>query len=98
MDSSFFDRPILNSPYEYPSRHWQLDAQGQPTGYVIDRRRSAEYITPVPKPKKQKTKAQAAFVFDEGAGLSTEKQKYDPVPIINELRRRVDAWRALPNP
>ena len=99
MDSSFFDRPILNSPYAYPNRHWELDPQGQPTGYVIERRRSAEYITPVPKPKKQKAtpKDQRAFVFDEGAGLSTEKQKYDPVPIINELRRRVDVWRALPN-
>ena len=25
---SFFDAPILNSPYEYPSRHWELDSEG----------------------------------------------------------------------
>jgi superfamily II DNA or RNA helicase len=24
-----FDRPILNSPYEYPRRHWELDDAGQ---------------------------------------------------------------------
>lgn len=23
----FFDKPILNSPYGYPDRHWELDEQ-----------------------------------------------------------------------
>jgi hypothetical protein len=27
----FFDHPILNSPYEYPRRHWELDETGQST-------------------------------------------------------------------
>ena len=31
MSNPFFDRPILNSPYEYPRRHWELDDDGQPT-------------------------------------------------------------------
>ncbi len=39
MDNQFFDRPILNSPYEYPERHWELDVQGQPTQRIIERRR-----------------------------------------------------------
>lgn len=38
------------------------------------------------------------MVFDEGKGLSTAKQQYDPTPVINELRQHVDQWRALPNP
>jgi hypothetical protein len=29
-------------------------------------------------------------VFDEGAGVSTATQQYDPIPIINELRHRVN--------
>lgn len=29
MSNPFFDRPILNSPYERPSRHWELDTDGQ---------------------------------------------------------------------
>jgi hypothetical protein len=57
MDNRFFDRPILNSPYGYPGRHWQLDAQGQPTGDIIEKRRTAQFITPVPKPKKHKRRA-----------------------------------------
>ncbi|MFN0071916.1 MAG: hypothetical protein ACKVVP_10570 [Chloroflexota bacterium] len=27
----FFDHPILNSPYDYPNRHWELDETGQST-------------------------------------------------------------------
>lgn len=28
MDDSFFEQPILNSPYAYPSRPWELDPAG----------------------------------------------------------------------
>jgi type III restriction enzyme len=38
------------------------------------------------------------MAFDEGVGLSDEKQQYDPTSIINTLRNHVDEWRALPNP
>jgi hypothetical protein len=30
MANEFFGHPTLNSPYEYPSRHWELDEVGQP--------------------------------------------------------------------
>lgn len=99
MDNLFFEKPILNSPYEYPKRHWELDSQGQPTQKIIESRRQAAYITPIPKPKKQKgSSQQQELIIDEGKGLSTEKQQYDPTPIINELRHYVDQWRRLPNP
>lgn len=99
MENKFFTAPILNSPYEYPSRHWELDEQGQPTQKIIDSRRRAEFITPIPKPKKQRgAPDQQQFIFDEGKGLSTEKQRYDPTSVINALRQQVDQWRSLPNP
>ena len=98
MSNPFFDHPILNSPYECPRRHWELDPSGQPTQRVLEKRRRAEFITPIPKPKKHKTPAQQEeIVFDEGKGLSTKKQQYDPTSIINEVRQNVDLWRALPN-
>ncbi len=99
MSNPFFDHPILNSPYEYPKRHWELDESGQPTQRTIETRRRVAFITPIPKPKKHKKDAkQDAFVFDEGKGLSTKAQQYDPTSIINEVRQEVDAWRALPIP
>jgi type III restriction enzyme len=97
MDNRFFERPILNSPYERPAEHWELDEHGQPTQRIIELRRSAEFITPIPKPRKRKAN-QAELVFDEGKGLSTEAQQYDPTPVINELRIEVDQWRKLKNP
>jgi len=99
MSNPFFDHPILNSPYEYPRRHWELDSSGQPTQRIVDSRRRAEFITPISKPKKRKkSKQQDEMVFDEGKGLSTKEQQYDPTSVINEVRQNVDQWRALPSP
>jgi len=96
---SFFERPILNSPYVYPDRHWELDDDGQPTNQILPKRRDSKLLTPVPKPQKRRRNAnQPGFVFDSGHGLSTEEQEYNPTPIINEIRRYVEDWRNLPNP
>ena len=67
MTDQFFERPILNSPYEIPARHWELDTTGQPTQQIAPSRRRAEFITPIPKPKKQKgSTKQESLLFDEG--------------------------------
>ncbi len=92
MSDEFFKKPILNSPYEYPSSHWEL-VNGLPTQNIIHARRRAEFITPIPKPKKQRSTT--ADIFDESLGLGDGSQKYDPISIINELRIQVDAWREL---
>jgi len=100
MGNQFFEHPILNSPYECPAKHWELDEHGQPTQKTIDSRRRAKFITPIPKPRKRKPSAakQQEMVFNEGKGLSTQDQQYDPTPIINAVRQEVDRWRAWPNP
>lgn len=98
MVNPFFEKPILNSPYEYPSIHWELDESGQPTQKTIPKRRPAEFITPIPKPRKRKDKAQEQLIFDEGKGLSTTQQQYDPTSRINQIRDEVAKWRSLPNP
>lgn len=99
MSNPFFDHPILNSPYDCPKQHWELDAEGQPTQQVLPTRRRAEFITPIPKPKKRKKAVQQGeMVFDEGQELSTTAQQYDITSIINQVRQAVDTWRNLPNP
>jgi type III restriction enzyme len=97
MSDLFFAHPILNSPYEVPSRHWELDASGQPTQQIVESRRRADFITPIPKPRKARD-AQATLLFDEGKGLSTESQAYDHTAVINAVRAEVDKWRKLPPP
>jgi type III restriction enzyme len=90
MDDRFFQKPILNSPYRYPCRHWELDAQGQPTQQIIETRRGAEFITPIPKPRKRTASAaQTSIVFDEGKGLSNGAD-----PWTNRFSPQ--AWTAVP--
>lgn len=97
--TNFFERPILNSPYDYPAHHWELDDQGQPTQQILTRRRSAEFISPIPKPRKRKGSAdQMNLVFNEGKGLSTAEQQYDHAAIINAVRSQVDRWREQSDP
>ena len=98
MQNRFFDQPILNSPYKYPTQYWELDDDGQPTYRILDGRRNAEFITPIPKPKRSKVTArQARLEFDNGSGLSDEDQLYDVSASVNEIRGRVDNWRRLPS-
>lgn len=98
MTNKFFEHPVLNSPYEMPTKNWELDSQGQPTQRIIEDRRKAEFITPIPKPRKRKSSpAQQEIVFDEGEGLSTSDQQYH-MGIINAVREQVNNWRNISNP
>ena len=99
MSEQFFEKPILNSPYAYPGRHWELDTEGQPTNRILDNRRRSDLITPVPKTKKQRQNTkQASLLLGANDDLSTTDQEYNPTPIINEVRGYVETWRSLPNP
>jgi type III restriction enzyme len=97
MSDGFFKQPILNSPYECPARHWELDANGQPTEKVIESRRPADFITPIPKPRRQRGQGrQGNLALDDDQGLSTDSQQYAQAAIIRQVRAEVDRWRGLP--
>jgi type III restriction enzyme len=100
MNNAFFEQPILNSPYGYPQRHWELDDTGQPTQKITEERRRVSFVTPIPKPRKRRlADKQAGIVFDESHGLNTEAQQYSQsADNINNVRQHVDAWRKEPNP
>lgn len=95
MSNHFYNHPILNSPYEYPTRHWELDESGQPTQRVMDARRLAEFITPIPKPKKRKGH-DVQSELGIGHHTSDADGRYH-ASIINGVRAEVDKWRGLPN-
>ncbi|MFT5194979.1 MAG: type III restriction enzyme, partial [Candidatus Promineifilaceae bacterium] len=104
MSADFFEKPILNSPYNYPGQHWELDTDGQPTNRLISTRRPADFITPVPKPKKRKKGPDAAeqmglLTFTSGFSTedeSGERQEYNATDFIMGVRTQVDRWRKLP--
>src|SRR5688572_21485083 len=99
MSDPFFERPILNSPYHGPARHWELDVHGQPTQKIVESRRPAEFISPIPKPKKRKGAAeQRSLGLEDNESLSTAGQRYAHAAVINSLRHQVGQWRVLANP
>jgi type III restriction enzyme len=98
MTNNFFEHPIINSPYDYPGSHWMLE-DGQPTQVIVESRRRAEFVSPIPKSKKQSGAVkQKTMIFDEGHGLSSEKQQYDHTEMINRVRKHVDDWRQIKDP
>ena len=95
MSVAFYEQPVLNSPYEYPARHWKLQ-DGVPTDDIVESRRVAEYVTPVvPRPRRRRGKVAPSPMVLGVEGISTAQQEYDPTGNINEIRRHVDAWRKL---
>lgn len=92
MSEVFFQSPILNSPYEEPSRHWELDDNGQPTTTVVRHRRKSALVSPIPKARKVRGKAvvQPDLLADEMG------QEYNPTEVINGIRSAVESWRQLP--
>ncbi|MCL2656314.1 MAG: DEAD/DEAH box helicase family protein [Betaproteobacteria bacterium] len=95
MSDQFFKQPILNSPYDYPSWHWELDESGQPTRNIIASRRQAKFISPIPRPRKRAGGEQRELGLDDAA-ISTAEQTYRHTEVINAIRREVDVWRQLP--
>jgi type III restriction enzyme len=99
VGNPFFEAPILNSPYECPSQHWELDDQGQPTQRIIETRRDTRYVSPIPQARRQTGPLpQSRLTFGEGDGFTSGGQAFDPTPVIREVRSLVAAWRTLPNP
>jgi type III restriction enzyme len=95
VNESFYEPPILNSPYKYPARHWELNDGGQPTNRIVESRRRSELIAPVPKAQKQRRLAgQTELELGDGHGLSTAEQQYNPTPII---AGRADEQRLVVN-
>lgn len=94
---SFFEQPILNTPYLVPQKHWELDADGRPTDTVILKRRRSDLISAMPKPKSVKGGQQSELELSE-VGLEGQDMAYNVTEFVNEMRSQVDAWRQLPNP
>jgi hypothetical protein len=71
-----------------------LDSQGQPTQLVIESRRAAKFISPIPKPRKQKGKLkQTELDLRTDGQLSSADQNYETCGVITELRWEIQRPR-----
>jgi len=91
---TFFENPILNSPYEYPKKHWETDGGNQPTGRIVSSRRPSSLRSPIPAPKSKREDGDqpALDLFSK----EIDGVDYQENSFINMVRAYVDEWRALP--
>lgn len=84
--ANVIENPILNSPYEAPTRYWKFDDDGI-TDQVQEGRRPSAYFMPIPAAKRrQAVQAQLEFV-------EWTKDRIEETRFVNEVRRAVDRWR-----
>ena len=84
MPQAVIDNPILNSPFDEPSRHFRFDEQGI-TNDIVETRRTSSYFTPIAQPKKK----------DKQLQFETEwtQDRLEENRVVNLIRQRVNAWR-----
>lgn len=83
---AFTDSPIINSPFEKPLWHYELDGDGQPTGKKLAGRRESRYVVPVPAARRRGPQ-QGALALEDKVTTNV---------LVNEIRTHVDQWRELP--
>lgn len=85
MNQVVIENPILNSPFEEPTRHFRFDEEGI-TNDIDEERRISSYFVPIAKPRK-KSKKQLQF------DTEWTKDRIEENKAINRIRQRVGTWR-----
>lgn len=85
MKQVVIENPVINSPYDEPSRHFRFTDDGI-TNEIVEGRRISSYFVPIAKTKKKGR--QAVLPGTEWTQDRVEENKH-----VNEIRRRVSLWR-----
>ena len=84
--------PILNGPYDPPSRYFEIGPTG-PTGKILAGRRPSESYLPIARTKKHgKIPSPDPSAQDE-LEFELTGERPDKNTLINDLRREVEIWR-----
>ena len=86
MSQVVIENPIINSPFDEPTRHFRFTDEGIMDDEVAGRRASS-YFVPMARPRKKKSSEQTVF--------DTEWTQ-DPIEgnnLVNDIRRRMAQWR-----
>ena len=86
MSNDTISNPVINSPFEEPTRHFKFTDEGI-TSIIVPRRRKSAYFVPIPGPRKKKSK-QLSIEFEEWTADRLEENQ-----LINQIRERVAIWR-----
>jgi len=85
MSQVVIENPIINSPFDEPSRHFRFSDEGI-TDEIVDGRRSSSYFVPIARPKKRGSRQ---IQFD----TEWTQDRIEENKVVNDIRRRVAMWR-----
>ncbi len=85
MRQVVIENPILNSPFDEPSRHFRFDEEGI-TNEIVQDRRISSYFIPIAHPRKKDSKQ---LKFD----TEWTKDRIEENKVVNRIRERVKIWR-----
>ena len=94
MSATVIDNPVLNGPFDPPSRHWMLDGAGQLTDDIAPKRRPSESWIPVPRQRKGRGRAvQEMLAIQDELDVTRTGERRNVNDQVNRLRADVDIWR-----
>src|SRR4051794_8318635 len=83
------ENPILNTPYDAPSRHWRFDDRGVIVPEIVEGRRASESWIPIPRT----TKKQPGMAVQEELELGHTAERRLRNEQVDHVRFAVDLWR-----
>ena len=81
MAQTVIENPVINSPFDEPTRHFAFDDEGI-TDQIVDGRRISSYFIPIARPKK--TANQPALYQAEWT-----QERAEETTLVNEIRSRI---------
>ena len=84
MSQTIIENPIINRPFDEPTRHFKFDDEGI-TSEIVEARRPSEYFIPIARPKKKN----AQLALDQ----SWIEERREENRMVNDIRARVAIWR-----
>jgi type III restriction enzyme len=87
MSQVVIENPIINSPYDEPTRHFRFTDEGI-TDQIDEGRRISSYFVPIARPKKKKA-AEKQLMFD----TEWTQDRIEENKLVNDIRQRVALWR-----
>ncbi|HOR08347.1 MAG TPA: hypothetical protein PK532_10425, partial [Candidatus Fermentibacter daniensis] len=87
MSQVVITNPVINSPFDEPTRHFKFSDEGI-TNDIVDTRRVSSYFIPIAQPRK---KGKQQLDFD----TEWTQDRIEENKLVNQIRQRITLWRQV---
>ncbi len=87
MSQVVIENPVINSPFDEPTRHFRFTDEGI-TNEIVEVRRVSSYFIPIAQPRK---KGKQQLDFD----TEWTQDRIEENKLVNQIRQRITLWRQV---